>query len=131
MSNSYHKTVMCNVCGKVMRSDHVKRRMSAKHKTKTNVKQRGEGYQLQQRQATFDSRVTKVSAKDVYQDRQVPLQENAGKPIASWHPREASADISSNTAHDDDEQYFDEEHIQFKHPFSTQLAGNRRTGKTD
>ena len=66
MSNSYHKTVMCNVCGKVMRSDHVKRHMSAKHETKTNVQQRGEGYQLQQRQATFDSRVTKVSAEDVY-----------------------------------------------------------------
>ena len=91
MSNSYHKTVMCNVCGKVMRDDHVKRHMSVKHRTKTLVQQRGEDCQLQQRQATFASDVSKVSAEDVQQDRSFEKMSTE----ASNQEIEASAEMDS------------------------------------
>ena len=53
-----HKTVMCNVCGNVMRDDHIKRHMSTKHGN--------EGHHQSQRQATLDS---DTPAEDVCQDR--------------------------------------------------------------
>ena len=31
MSSNRHKNLMCNVCGKVMRDDHLKRHMNSKH----------------------------------------------------------------------------------------------------
>ena len=53
-----HKTVMCNVCGNVMRDDTIKRHMSTKHGN--------EGHHQSQRQATLDS---DTPAEDVCQDR--------------------------------------------------------------
>ena len=37
--NDYHKNVMCNVCGKVMRDDHLKSHMSSKHADTLKLKE--------------------------------------------------------------------------------------------
>ena len=65
MSSNRHKTVMCSVCGKVMRSDTLQRHMSTKHGNSESVAQRGDGHQSQ-RQATFE---TDARAEDASHDR--------------------------------------------------------------
>ena len=47
MSSNRHKTIICDMCGKAMRSDNLKKHTIAKHGN--SVTQRGEGRQLQQR----------------------------------------------------------------------------------
>ena len=64
MSNNYHKTEICGVCGKVMRDDNLKRHMSSKHGNTESVVQRGEGQHQPQRENTF---ATKAHSEDARQ----------------------------------------------------------------
>ena len=42
MSNNRHKNLMCNICGKVMRDDHLKRHMNSKHGNVSGTLHHGE-----------------------------------------------------------------------------------------
>ena len=81
MSTNYHKTVMCIVCGRMMRSDTLKRHMIAKHGHVKSVVQRGEGHQLQ-RQSLFES---ELCTDNIDHDRSIEnssaeaLNQNLGK----------------------------------------------------
>ena len=44
-NGNYHKTVMCNICGKVTRDDILKRHMSAKHGDASEIVQHGKKHQ--------------------------------------------------------------------------------------
>ena len=66
MSSNRHKTVMCRVCGEVMRDDTLTRHMSTKHGNVENDVQHDVGHHQPQRQAAFES---DAPAEDVHQDR--------------------------------------------------------------
>ena len=66
MFNNINKTVMYNVCGKVMRDDHIKRHTSTKHGNVESDVQHDEGHHQPQRQAAFES---DAPAEDVHQDQ--------------------------------------------------------------
>jgi len=69
MSGNRNKTVMCHVCEKVMRGDHLKRHTITKHGSAVSDGQRGEAHQLQS-QATFATAFgTGARVEDVHQDR--------------------------------------------------------------
>ena len=42
MSSNRNKNLMCNICGKVMRDDHLKRHMSSKHNNVSSTQHHGE-----------------------------------------------------------------------------------------
>ena len=110
MSSSYHKAVMCGVCGKVMRDNNLKRHMSAKHGSTENVVQRGEGYQPRH-QSTFgmdahtedvrhdrplDNNLAEAKNRDILQSIQQPEQR---KMLKRYHlAQNALLDDDANTA---------------------------------
>ena len=61
-NKKYNKTVMCGVCGKVMRDDHLKRHMSTKHGDAGEIVQHGKEHQ-KPLQASFET-----DAQDVQHD---------------------------------------------------------------
>ena len=62
MSTNYHKTVMCHVCGRVMRDDNLKRHIGTKHESAVSNGQRGEAQQLQSEELL---EVSKANCTDV------------------------------------------------------------------
>ena len=122
MSRNYNKTAMCNLCGKVMRGDNLKKHKDRKHSNFDTSLHHVEARQPIADLLIDDQHNDEVKAKDrtrcVYCVKVFPTQEALDNHVHQMHQiRQKDLEQCTST-------------VTFKHPFTMIVAGPTRSGKT-